>query len=151
MPLVVRPDRGKVRRWLTLILVLNGSIAAVALGAALWATTVTSVGAVSGLPFAITLTGCVFQMVFHAYFYGRMMGMDTLAEVGPQGLTGRTAKGEVAHLPWAAVASVSHSWNTFVVRPHPGAGPKLVIPTRAIDSDATTIRSAVRHFSGGRL
>lgn len=152
MPLVVRPDRAKVRSWLSLILVLNGVLAMACLALGLWAVSVTdsSTATLAGAPFAITLAGCVFQMVFHAYHYGRMAGTDVVAEVGPEGIRARTAKGEPVALPWAAVASARRSWNTVIVTPQPGAGPKLVVPTRAVDTDSATILAAVHHFSGGR-
>lgn len=147
-PLVVRADRGKVRGWLSLILVLNGAIAALCLVLAMWASS-TSIGAFGGAAFAITLTGCVFQMVFHSYFYGRMAGAEAIAVIGPEGVHGPTGKWVFTTLPWASITSVGSGWNAVVV--HPVDGPKLVIPTRAVDTDRSTVRAAVTHFSGGRL
>ena len=134
---------------MAVIIVLNGSVAAIALVAGLWAAS-TSTGAIAGLPFAITLVGCVFQMVFHAFSYGRMLGAETIAEIGPEGVRGLSTRWEVQRIPWASISSVHRGWNSIFVRPVPGAGPKLVIPTRAVDRDATTIRAAISHFSGGR-
>lgn len=149
-PLIVRPDRAAARRWLTFILVMNGVLAALCLVGVMWASS-SSVGTLAGAPFAITLTGCVFQMVFHAFIWGRFLGIDTLAEVGPHGLRGPTTRHEMALLPWSAVASVDGGWNRLVVTPVAGAGPKLSIPTRALDTDASTLRAAITYFSGGRL
>lgn len=149
-PLVVRPDRGKIRSWLSLILVLNGSLAVLCLVAGMWASS-TSVGAFGGGAFAITLLGCVFQMVFHSYFYGRLAGADVIAQIGPEGVRGPTSRWEHTSVPWSSIASVTKGWNAVVVQPIPGAGQKLIIPARATTSDAPTIRAAIAHFSGGRL
>lgn len=147
-PLVVRPDRAKVRSWLSVILVLNGGLAFLCLLLTMWAAS-TSIGMFGGGAFAITLTGCVFQMVFHAYFYGRMAGAEAIAVIGPEGVHGPTGRWVFATLPWASIASVTNGWNAVVVQPVDG--PKLVIPTRATDTDRPTVRAAVTHFSGGRL
>lgn len=148
--LVVRPDRRRARRWLTVILGLNGIIAVVCLVAALWASS-TFMGAWGGLSFGITLAGCVFQMVFHAFFYGRLLGADSIAEIGPAGVRGPTKKWVQETLAWSSIASVTNGWNVVVITPVPGAGTKLVIPSRATTTDAPTIRAAIAHFSGGRL
>ena len=149
-PLVVRPDRRRARRWLTVILGLNGMIAVVCVVAAAWASS-TSMGAWGGLPFGITLAGCVFQMVFHAFFYGRLLGADSIGEIGPAGVRGPTKQWVQVTLPWSSIASVTSGWNVVIITPVAGAGSKLVIPSRATTTDVTTIRAAIAHFSGGRL
>lgn len=149
-PLVVRPDRAKARGWLTIVLVINGGLAAVCLPLAMWASS-GSLGIFGGAAFAITLTGSVFQMVLHAFTYGRLLGADVIAEIGPGGLRGPSTRWELVSLPWSSIASVTKSWNAVVVQPVPGAGEKLVIPTRATTADTTAIRAAVSHFSGGRF
>lgn len=149
-PLVVRPDRRKVRRLMALILGINGVLALISLGAAVWASSATGswwAGAATG----ITLASAVFQMVFHAYYHGRMIGTPTVAEIGPAGVQGLTTRWEPQSLPWSSVVSMARSWNSMVVTPVAGAGPKVLIPLRGIDTDAATIRAAVAHFSGGRL
>ncbi|HEU5151479.1 MAG TPA: hypothetical protein VFU19_13330 [Iamia sp.] len=147
-PLVVRTDPSKARGWLTLILVANGLLAVVCLAGGLWAAGVTE-AAWGGAAFAITLAGAVFQMVFHAFAYGRMLGADTIAEIGPAGVRGPTTRWEQVALPWSSIASVAKGWNAVVVKAVDG--PKLVIPVRATTSDAHTVRAAIAHFSGGRL
>jgi len=149
-PLVIGADRAKARRWLTFILVINGLLATICLAAGFWASS-TSIGALGGLSFGITLAGCVFQMVFYAFFYGRMLGAETIAEVGPAGIRGPTKRWVQEMLPWSSIALVTSAWNVVVVKPVPGAGSKLVIPSRATTTDAATIRAAIAHFSGGRL
>jgi hypothetical protein len=148
--LTIRTDRAKVRSWLSLILVLNGSLAVVCLVLAMWASS-TSIGAFGGAAFAITLVGTVFQMVFHAYFYGRMAGAEAIAVIGPDGIHAPTGRWVFTTLPWSSIASVRNGWNAVEVTPVPGAGPKLVIPTRAVDTDRPTVRAAITHHSGGRL
>ncbi|HMJ76510.1 MAG TPA: hypothetical protein VK507_11090 [Iamia sp.] len=149
-PLVVRPDRRRARRWLTIILGLNGMLSVVCLAAALWASS-TFMGAWGGLSFGITLAGCVFQMVFYAFFYGRLLGAETIGEIGPAGVRGPTKKWVQVTLPWSSITSVTSAWNVVVITPVPGAGSKLVIPSRATTTDAATVRAAIAHFSGGRL
>jgi hypothetical protein len=146
----VAPDRRRARRWLTVILGINGLLSVICLAAALWASS-TSVGAWGGASFGITLAGCVFQMVFYAFFYGRMLGAETIAEVGPAGIRGPTKRWIQETLPWSSIASVTSGWNVVVIKPVPGAGSKLVIPSRATTTDAATIRAAIAHFSRGRL
>lgn len=146
--LVVRPDRTKAKRWLTFILVLNGPLAVLCLLLTMWASS-SSVGWWGGGSFAITLTGCVFQMVFHAYSYGRMMGAEVILEVGPAGIRGRTSRWDTVEVPWESVVSVSSAWNTIVVKTT--SGPKVLAPTRAVDTPAATTRQAITYFSGGRL
>ncbi len=147
-PLVVRTDRGKARGWLSLILVLNGTLVLVCVVAGSWASAALD-SVWGGAAFAVTLLGCVFQMVFHAYFYGRMMGAEAIAVVGPDGIHGPTGKWAFETLPWPAITSVGNGWNAVVVQSADGR--KLVIPTRATDTDRPTLRAAVTHFSGGRL
>ncbi len=149
-PLVVRPDRARARRWLTFILGANGVIAVVCLLAAMWAADATGAWW-GGSALGITLAGCVFQMVFHAFSHGRLLGADVIAEVGPDGLRGPTRRWVPETLPWSSIASVTNGWNVVVVTPVPGAGTKVVIPARATTSDTATIRAAIAHFSGGRL
>lgn len=148
--LTITTDRAKARRWLTLILVANGVIALVALVGALWAASALD-AAWGGAAMAFTACGCVFQMVFHAFFYGRLLGSDPIAVIGSEGIRGPTSRWEQVALPWASIASVTSGWNAVVVKPVPGAGPKLVIPTRATSADTATVRAAVSHVSGGRL
>jgi hypothetical protein len=149
-PLVVRPDRRKVRRLLAVILVANGVLVVISLAAALWASGATGEWW-AGAALAVTLAGGVFQMVFHAYYYGRMIGSPTIAEIGLDGIRGLTTRWVEQAVPWSAVASVSRGWSSVVVTPVADAGPKVLIPTRAVDTDAATIRAAIAHFSGGRL
>lgn len=149
-PLVVRPVRRKVLRLLAIILVANGVVALIGLLAALWAASATG-GWWAGAALVITVVGAVFQMVFHAYFYGRMIGTPSIAEIGPDGIRGLTTRWVAQDLPWSSVASVSRAWSSVAVTPVPGAGPKVLIPTRAVDTDVATIRAAIAHFSGGRL
>jgi hypothetical protein len=146
----VAPDRRRTRRWLTFILAINGLLAVICFTAALWASS-TSMGAWGGASFGITLASCVFQMVFYAFFYGRLLGADTLAEVGPAGIRGPTKRWVQETLPWSSIALVTSGWNVVIIKPVPGAGSKLVIPSRATTSDAATIRAAIAYFSGGRL
>lgn len=149
-PLVVAPDRRRARRWLTVILVANGSIALVCLVGAMWAADATGEWW-SGSALGITLAGCVFQMVFHAFFYGRLLGAESIAEIGPEGVRGPTKRWVQETLPWSSIASVTNAWNVVVITPVPGGGTKVVIPSRATTTDASTIRAAIAHFSGGRL
>jgi hypothetical protein len=145
---VIGPDRGKARGWLSLILVLNGGLSVVCVLAGFWAAAATDAWW-GGAAFAITLFGCIFQMVFHAYFYGRLMGAEAIATVGPDGIHGPTGRWVFETLPWPAITSVRNGWNAVVVQAADGR--KLVIPTRAVDTDRPTLRAAVTHFSGGRL
>jgi len=149
-PLVVQPDRRKARRWLTFILVSNGVISVICLLTAMWAADATGEWW-GGSALGITLAGCVFQMVFHAFAYGRLLGADPIAEIGPAGVRGPTKRWVQETLPWSSIASVTNGWNVVVVTPAPGAGTKVVIPARATTSDTATIRAAIAHFSGGRL
>lgn len=149
-PLVVRPDRGKARRWMAFAVGANAFIAVISAVGAIWAAGATGEWW-AGAAMTITLAGSVFQMVFHAFAYGRFLGAETIAEIGPQGIRGPTTRWERVELPWSSIAAVANGWNAVVVKPVPGAGPKLVIPTRATDSTAATIRAAIHHFSGGRL
>ena len=167
---MVRPDRAKARAWLTFILLINGGLAALCLVAALWASSA-SVGVLGGASFAITLSGCVFQMVFHGYFWGRFLGADVVAEAGPYGIRALVPGEGTVFLPWPAVASVSNGWTGLVIRPVAGADPStpgiegavrartwrrlarrgITVPKRAITPDIATLRAAIHHFSGGRL
>ena len=149
-PLVVRPDRRKARRWLSFILVSNGVISVICLGGALWAADATG-SWWAGISLTVTLAGCVFQMVFHAFAYGRLLGADPIAEIGPGGVRGPTKRWVQETLPWSSIATVVNGWNVVVITPAPGAGTKVVIPARATTSDTATIRAAIAHFSGGRL
>lgn len=146
--LVVQADRGKVRRWLAFVLVANGAIVLVCMLAGLWAAAATDAWW-GGSAFVVTLAGCVFQMVFHAFSYGRMLGADRIAEIGPDGVRGPTKRWEQEALPWASIATVTDGWSAVVVTAADGR--KLVIPGRATTADARTIRGAIAHFSGGRL
>ncbi len=80
-----------------------------------------------------------------------MIGTPRIVEVGPDGIRGLTTRWAEQALPWSSIVSVTRSWNALVVTPAAGAGSKILIPTRAIDADAATIRAAIAHFSGGRL
>lgn len=146
--LVVRPDRRKARSWLTFILVINGTLAVLCLLLTMWASS-TSIGWWGGGSFAITLSGCVFQMVFHSFFYGRMLGTEVIVEVGPRGIRGHTTRWEVVEVPWSDVASVSGGWNQVTIKT--ASGPKLTVPTRATDTGEPTVRQAITYFSGGRF
>ena len=149
-PLVVAPDRRRARRWLTFIVVANGSIALVCLLGAMWAADATGEWW-SGSALGITLAGCVFQMVFHAFSFGRLLGAGSIAEIGPEGVRGPTKRWVPETLPWSSIASVVSGWRVVVITPVPGGGSKIVIPARATTSDIATMRAAIAHFSGGRL
>jgi len=169
-PLVVRPDRAKARSWLATILFLNGFLAVVCLLAALWASS-TSIGVLGGASFAITLSGCVFQMVFHAYYWGRFLGADVVAEVGPHGIRALVPGEGTVFLPWPAVASTEVRWRALTIRFAPGVAPSspgveaavsehtwrrvsrrgIALPVKAISPDVAVLRAAIQHFTGGRL
>lgn len=147
-PLVVRPDRGKARSWFALILVMNGSLAVICLLATMWASS-TSIGWWGGASFAISLSGCVFQMVFHAYYWGRFQGIDRLLEVGPAGIRVQQPGKEAVDLAWAQVAAVKPGFRRIVIKTT--VGKDQWVPVRCTDTTEVTVRQAVTYFSGGRF
>ena len=118
-PLVVRPDRRRARRWLTVILGLNGMIAVVCLAAALWASS-TSMGAWGGVSRSASRSpAACSRWSFDAFFYGRLLGTETIAEVGPAGIRGPTKRWVQVTLPWSSITSVVNGWNVVVITPRP--------------------------------
>ena len=166
-PLVFRPHRPQIRRFLWMLVVASLAVLPSYIFLVL--------GDDEGWDLAFRALFIGYWAILSAYIaftWGRLLGADALMEVHPAGIRVNDVGRGWVWLPWDAVRSVrKDAWGRIVVKPADGVGPAtpgtdwppdkatarrarrwgFKLPTRVAYPDRGEVLAAVHHFSGGRL